>query len=77
MDDKPEGIVDFIGYILGMLFLGTCMLVAYITMAIIVISLAVLLIACLHYGFNLPIMESLIIGAPISAIFVYVTVKEM
>lgn len=62
---------------IAMLVLGIFMLVVYIVMAVAVGVVAMLPIACLYYGFNLPLTTSLIIGAPISAIFVYVVIKDM
>lgn len=76
-DYTVEMWMELTATMIAMLIFGIFTIITYIVMAVAVGVVAMLPIACLYYGFNMPLTTSLIIGAPISAIFVYVVIKDM
>lgn len=70
-DYTVEAWKELLATIVAMLLYGIVMLVACVVTLVAVAATAALPIACMYYVFNLPLMISLIIGAPISAIFLH------
>lgn len=75
-DYTVEAWKELLATLVAMLLYGIFMLVASVATVVAIGTIAASPILCLYYGFNLPPMTSLIIGAPISAIFLYWLVSE-